>query len=152
MGMRKPIPEEKQEDSASKDPSKEYRLEIVWRNVMVFVYLHVAAVYGLYLLLYGCISLVDSELRAVLIDCGPIVHTKPSGLFVSLLLLLKLWPFRMTYSSGRAITECITSSARRTPILTTRNEDSSSPTSAGCSARNTPKSSDAVSPSTSAIS
>merc|ERR1712071_237922 len=50
MGMRKPIPEEKQEDSASKDPSKEYRLEIVWRNVMVFVYLHVAAVYGLYLL------------------------------------------------------------------------------------------------------
>jgi len=48
--MRKPIPEEKQEDSASKDPSKEYRLEIVWRNVMVFVYLHVAAVYGLYLL------------------------------------------------------------------------------------------------------
>jgi len=46
----RPQPEEKQEDS-NKDPSKEYRLEIVWRNVMVFVYLHVAAVYGFYLLL-----------------------------------------------------------------------------------------------------
>merc|ERR1712071_322796 len=28
-----------------------YRLEIVWRNVLVFVYLHIAAVYGGYLML-----------------------------------------------------------------------------------------------------
>ena len=49
--MFRPQPEEKQEDSSAKDAApKEYRLEIVWRNVMVFIYLHAAAFYGLYLM------------------------------------------------------------------------------------------------------
>lgn len=32
----------------SKEP-KEYKLQIVWRNVAIFAFLHVAALYGLYL-------------------------------------------------------------------------------------------------------
>lgn len=31
-------------------PTREYRLQIVWRNVILFVYLHLAALYGAYLL------------------------------------------------------------------------------------------------------
>jgi len=34
----------------SKPPQK-YRRQIVWRNVMLFIYLHMAAVYGAYLML-----------------------------------------------------------------------------------------------------
>ena len=34
-----------QEDSASKEPP----MQIVWRNVLIFIYLHAAALYGFYL-------------------------------------------------------------------------------------------------------
>jgi stearoyl-CoA desaturase (delta-9 desaturase) len=37
-------------NNESKPPQK-YRRQIVWRNVILFVYLHVAAVYGAYLML-----------------------------------------------------------------------------------------------------
>ena len=46
---------------------------------------------------------------------------------------------RMIFTNGVATTACTTNSARRTPILTMLGADSSSPTSAGCCARNTPK-------------
>jgi stearoyl-CoA desaturase (delta-9 desaturase) len=32
-------------------PTEKYRRQIVWRNVILFVYLHLAAVYGAYLML-----------------------------------------------------------------------------------------------------
>lgn len=37
----------------SKDDKKKYQWKIVWRNVIAFIYLHVGAVYGLYLCLTG---------------------------------------------------------------------------------------------------
>lgn len=41
-------PIEKQKAAAA--PTKEYKLQIVWRNVTLFAYLHLAALYGAYLL------------------------------------------------------------------------------------------------------
>jgi len=38
-----------QQTKAPKEESKVYKREIVWRNVVIFVYLHLAALYGLYL-------------------------------------------------------------------------------------------------------
>lgn len=35
------------------DDKKKYKWRIVWRNVIAFIYLHVGAVYGLYLMLSG---------------------------------------------------------------------------------------------------
>lgn len=35
----------------AEDSQSEYQWKIVWRNVIAFVYLHVGAVYGLYLML-----------------------------------------------------------------------------------------------------
>lgn len=32
-------------------PGKEYKLQIVWRNVILFAYLHTAALYGAYLMI-----------------------------------------------------------------------------------------------------
>lgn len=32
-------------------PGKEYKLKLVWRNIILFVYLHVSSVYGAYLML-----------------------------------------------------------------------------------------------------
>jgi stearoyl-CoA desaturase (delta-9 desaturase) len=32
-------------------PTEKYRRQIVWRNVILFIYLHLAAVYGAYLML-----------------------------------------------------------------------------------------------------
>lgn len=31
---------------------QEYKLQIVWRNVLLFAYLHLAAVYGAYLMIF----------------------------------------------------------------------------------------------------
>jgi len=44
------VPSVEPKNHDSKPPEK-YRRQIVWRNVMLFVYLHVAAVYGAYLML-----------------------------------------------------------------------------------------------------
>lgn len=32
-------------------PGKEYEMQLVWRNILLFVYLHAASVYGAYLML-----------------------------------------------------------------------------------------------------
>jgi hypothetical protein len=42
-----PTIEPKNHDSK---PSQKYRRQIVWRNVILFVYLHMAALYGAYLM------------------------------------------------------------------------------------------------------
>lgn len=34
-------------------PNKDYKLKIVWRNVILFIYLHAAALYGAYLMLFS---------------------------------------------------------------------------------------------------
>lgn len=36
-------------DNSHSSKQEEYRLQIVWRNVVIMAYLHIAAVYGLYL-------------------------------------------------------------------------------------------------------
>ncbi len=40
-------------------PAKEYKLKLVWRNIILFVYLHVAALYGAYLALTSAKLLTD---------------------------------------------------------------------------------------------
>jgi stearoyl-CoA desaturase (delta-9 desaturase) len=44
------VPSVEPKNDDSKPPQK-YRRQIVWRNVILFIYLHVAAVYGAYLML-----------------------------------------------------------------------------------------------------
>lgn len=39
--------------SKPNDDKKKYQWKIVWRNVIAFIYLHVGAVYGLYLCVSG---------------------------------------------------------------------------------------------------
>ena len=45
------IIEEKQDinDKSAESSKEDYRLQIVWRNVAIMAYLHMAALYGLYL-------------------------------------------------------------------------------------------------------
>lgn len=33
----------------STNEKKPYKVELVWRNIIIFIYLHIAAIYGLYL-------------------------------------------------------------------------------------------------------
>lgn len=40
----------KQQTVPEKKPSKPYTRQIVWRNVLLFIYLHGAALYGAYLM------------------------------------------------------------------------------------------------------
>jgi stearoyl-CoA desaturase (delta-9 desaturase) len=44
------VPSVEPKNYDSKPPQK-YKRQIVWRNIILFVYLHVAAVYGAYLML-----------------------------------------------------------------------------------------------------
>lgn len=39
---------------SSKSQHPKYRWEIVWRNVLAFLYLHTAGLYGMYLFLFVC--------------------------------------------------------------------------------------------------
>lgn len=39
------------EQISSPKPAKEYKLRLVWKNIILFAYLHVAAIYGAYLAL-----------------------------------------------------------------------------------------------------
>lgn len=47
-----PLPQPKQITARSNQP--QYRWQIVWRNVIAFMYLHIFAIYGLYLFLFVC--------------------------------------------------------------------------------------------------
>lgn len=39
-----------QNGTVIKNPEKKYELQIVWRNVILFIYFHIAALYGVYLM------------------------------------------------------------------------------------------------------
>ncbi|KAL0274795.1 UNVERIFIED_CONTAM: hypothetical protein PYX00_002834 [Menopon gallinae] len=54
---------------ANDDKSKEHKMKIVWRNVILFVYLHLAALYGLYLSLMSA-KLYTTMLAYVLYIMG----------------------------------------------------------------------------------
>lgn len=47
--VRSIIDEKQDINDNTESSTKEYRLQIVWRNVVIMAYLHIAAVYGLYL-------------------------------------------------------------------------------------------------------
>lgn len=45
-----PVP---QEDIVLDDEKKDFKPQIVWKNVAIFTYLHIAAIYGVYLCAYA---------------------------------------------------------------------------------------------------
>lgn len=42
------------------DKKEQYKREIVWRNVLIFIYIHIGGLYGLYLLIF------EADLRTFL--------------------------------------------------------------------------------------
>lgn len=50
----KSVPQPQIVQRAAKKERPKYRWEIVWRNVIAFLYLHTFALYGLYLFLFVC--------------------------------------------------------------------------------------------------
>jgi hypothetical protein len=37
---------------AESETKEEYKMQLVWRNIIAFIYLHIAALYGVYLLIF----------------------------------------------------------------------------------------------------
>jgi len=42
-------PQQKKEVDSGEDSAKEVKTQIVWKNVMIYIYFHAAALYGIYL-------------------------------------------------------------------------------------------------------
>ncbi|XP_069688717.1 acyl-CoA Delta-9 desaturase-like [Periplaneta americana] len=86
-----PTIETKTDDSK---PAEKYKRKIVWRNVILFVYLHMAALYGAYLMLTSC-KLITAIWAILLYQAGGLGITAGAHRLWSHRAYKAKWPLRL---------------------------------------------------------